>query len=195
MDSVETLQLAIVLPQPWFRYRWSNSSNIWSGYLPRHRVVRRSRPFLPPPPPKQKGRPLTSNIRCLCTLDSFGSRIYGLFVHRSVEPAPFAEYGHRSVKRICGQAATDISVAEAIPFLMLMGHAKEPLVLCEIETQSSRRKHANQASSELQFGLCLKSIGQILAENQVSHFLIPSTSDSLLYTVKQILLRLARYCW
>ena len=40
-------------------------------------------------------------------------------------------------------AATDISMAAVIPLLMLMGHAEEPLVLCEIETQSSRRKHAN----------------------------------------------------
>ena len=183
MDSAETLQLDIVLPQPWFRYLWSNSYNIWPSYLPRHRVVRR----------RSTADIEYSMFVCVRTLYSFGSRIYGLFVHRSVEPASFAEYGHRSVKQICGQATTDISVAEAIPFLMLMGHAEEPLVLCEIETQLSRRKHANQASCELQFGLCLKSIGQILAENQESHFLICSTSDSLLYTVKQILLRL-RFC-
>ena len=135
-------------------------------------------------------------------------KLYGLFVYHSVEPASFADYVHRSVeptrcRRVRAQvggtstfvvmgapvggasefmasAATDISMAAVIPFLMLMGHAEEPLVLCEIETQSSRRKHANQASFELQFGLCLKSIGQILAENQVSHFLICPTSDSLL---------------
>ena len=121
-------------------------------------------------------------------------------MHRSLEPAPFGEHGHRSVEpkrlwRVRAQvggastfvvmgapvggtseftasAATDISEAAAIPFLMQMGHAEEALILCEIETQSSRRKHAHLASCKLQFGLCLKSIGQILAENQVSHFLI-----------------------
>ena len=54
---------------------------------------------------------------------------------------------------------------------MLLGQAENPtLVLCEIGTQPSRREHANQASGELQFGLCLKSIGQVSAENQVSPF-------------------------
>ena len=52
---------------------------------------------------------------------------------------------------------------ETVPFLMQMGHAEEPLVFCEIETQSSCRKHANQASCELQFSRYLKWIG-ILAK-------------------------------
>ena len=70
-----------------------------------------------------------------------------------------------------------------VPFLMQMGHAEELFVLYKIKMQSSCLKHAKHDSCKLQFGLCLKLIGLILAENQVSHFLICPTSDSLLKMV------------
>ena len=57
-----------------------------------------------------------------------------------------------------------------VPFLVQLGQQEKLLALREFGTQSSRRWHANQVSGELQFGLCLKLIAQIFAENQVSHF-------------------------
>lgn len=48
--------------------------------------------------------------------------------------------------------------------------AEKLIVLCKIRTQLSCCKHACQASGELQFCLCLKMIGQVLAENQMSLF-------------------------
>ena len=65
--------------------------------------------------------------------------------------------------------ASGISSA-TVPYLMEVEQAEKVLVLCEIGMQLSRREHANHASGDLQFGLCLKSICQILADNQVSHF-------------------------
>ena len=56
------------------------------------------------------------------------------------------------------------------PILMRLGQAEKLLILSELRAQLSCCKHANQASGELLLCLCLKTIGQVLTKNHMSHF-------------------------